>query len=155
MIWFLSGPEVRPDPRRPLLIPHRRVPQPSHIEWQPDALDRPATHWSRLSPAEEMLIAKAHVFVEVRHSRGISHNYRGHVVSFQSHAGKVYPMLSLSPSELDIVVIRPASIRESIGSFNPTNILSFTLPRRNPRLQVCSFGPRRDQLSSWTILRLG
>ncbi len=60
-----------------------------------------------LEPAEEMLIARVHVAVNVFTVRGQQYKYRGHVVHFLRNVGKVYNQLPLLPQDLDIVILRP------------------------------------------------
>ncbi|KAB2110926.1 hypothetical protein AG0111_0g1920 [Alternaria gaisen] len=67
------------------------------------------SHLPALSPIEEMCIARAHCFVEVRQHRGVQHKYRGHICNFLSNVGKVYDLLPRLPRELDVVVIRPGN----------------------------------------------
>ncbi len=43
-----------------------------------------------LCPAEEMVIAKVHVAINVFTVRGQQYNYRGHVVHFLRDVGKIY-----------------------------------------------------------------
>jgi len=66
-------------------------------------------HLPELSPIEEMCIARAHCFVEVRQHRGVQYKYRGHICNFLSNVGKVYDRLPRLPRELDVVVIRPGN----------------------------------------------
>ncbi len=61
-----------------------------------------------LCPAEEMVIAKVHVAINVFTVRGQQYNYRGHVVHFLRDVGKIYHELPLLPKDLDIVILRPA-----------------------------------------------
>jgi ATP-dependent DNA helicase PIF1 len=67
-----------------------------------------------LTQVEEMLIARVHCFVEVRQVRGSQFRYRGHVVNFLNNTGKVYDCLLLLPSDLDIIIIRPAGYKRDL-----------------------------------------
>ncbi|CAP79925.1 Pc12g02980 [Penicillium rubens Wisconsin 54-1255] len=57
---------------------------------------------------EEMLISLVHTIIEVRQVRGQQHFYRCHVAHFLMNIPKVYDRLPLLPTELDLVVLRPA-----------------------------------------------
>ncbi|EAQ86310.1 hypothetical protein CHGG_07563 [Chaetomium globosum CBS 148.51] len=61
-----------------------------------------------LHPAEEMVISRVHVAVNVFTVRGQQYKYRGHVVHFLRDVGKVYDELPLLPKDLDIVILRPS-----------------------------------------------
>lgn len=62
-----------------------------------------------LTSVEEMLIARVHVFIEVRQVRGQQFKYKGHVVNFLQNTGHIYDTLPLLPKDLDIVLIRPSN----------------------------------------------
>lgn len=47
-------------------------------------------HLPELTQIEEMLIARVHVFVEVRRVRGQQYQYKGDIVNFRRNTGKVY-----------------------------------------------------------------
>jgi ATP-dependent DNA helicase PIF1 len=68
----------------------------------------------KLSPIEEMCIAKVHCFVEVRQHRGVQYKYKGHVCNFLCNVGHVHKSLPLLPKELD-VIIRPSNHRQVPG----------------------------------------
>jgi hypothetical protein len=53
-----------------------------------------------LSQTEEMLIARVHVFIEVRRVRGQQYKYSGHIVNFLRDVGRVYDSLPLLPSRV-------------------------------------------------------
>ncbi|KAJ5844432.1 hypothetical protein EN45_087750 [Penicillium chrysogenum] len=55
-----------------------------------------------------MLISLVHTIIEVRQVRGQQHFYRCHVAHFLMNIPKVYDRLPLLPTELDLVVLRPA-----------------------------------------------
>lgn len=56
-----------------------------------------------------MLIARAHVHVQVRQIKGQQFSYSGHTVNFMQNVTKVYRKLPLLPSDLDIILLKPAS----------------------------------------------
>ncbi|OJD24648.1 hypothetical protein ACJ73_03984 [Blastomyces percursus] len=62
-----------------------------------------------LSQVEEMLIARVHVFVEIRQVRGQQYKYKGRVINFLRDTGRVYNALPLLPKDLDIVLLRPSN----------------------------------------------
>ena len=66
-------------------------------------------HLPALSEVEEMLIARAHVHVQVRQIRGQQYQYSGHTVSFMQNTQKLYTKLPLKPKELNILLLKPAS----------------------------------------------
>ena len=66
-------------------------------------------HLPILTQTEEMLIARAHVHVQVRRIRGHQYKYSGHTVNFMQDNMKLYDRLPLLPANLDIVLLRPSS----------------------------------------------
>jgi hypothetical protein len=60
-----------------------------------------------LSPIEEMLLARVHIFMEVRQHRGLQYKYRGHICNFSVNTAKVFDRLPLLPSHLDIIILKP------------------------------------------------
>jgi hypothetical protein len=62
-----------------------------------------------LTYIEEMLIARVHIFMEVRQHRGVQYKYKGHICHFVSNVGKVYSRLPLLPQDLDILILKPPS----------------------------------------------
>ncbi|EDN09817.1 predicted protein [Histoplasma mississippiense (nom. inval.)] len=62
-----------------------------------------------ISQVEEMLIARVHVFVEIRQVRGQQYKYKGHVVNFLQDTDRIYNSLPLLPKDLDIIVLRPSN----------------------------------------------
>jgi hypothetical protein len=60
----------------------------------------------KLTRIEEMLIARVHVFIEVRKVRGQQYHYRGHVVNFLRETGRVYDRLPLLPRDLEVILLR-------------------------------------------------
>jgi hypothetical protein len=71
-----------------------------------DPGDVPA-YLPKLSQAEEMLIARAHVHVEVKRVRGHQYQYTGHTVCFMNNTTKLYDTLPLLPRQLDLLLLRP------------------------------------------------
>ncbi|KAF5132979.1 hypothetical protein E5D57_003601 [Metarhizium anisopliae] len=63
----------------------------------------------QLTPTEESLIARVHVYVNIMLVRGQQYKYRGHVVHFLREVGLVYNQLPLLPQELNTVLLRPAN----------------------------------------------
>lgn len=61
-----------------------------------------------LTQVEEMLISFVHTIIEVRQVQGQQYFYRGHVAHFMNNIPKIYDRLPLLPTELDIIVLRPA-----------------------------------------------
>jgi ATP-dependent DNA helicase PIF1 len=59
--------------------------------------------------AEEMVIARVYVAINVFIVRGQQYKYRGHVIHFLRNVGKVYNKPPLLPKDLDIVILRPVS----------------------------------------------
>jgi hypothetical protein len=66
-------------------------------------------HLLVLTQVEEMLIARVHVFLEVRQIRGQQYKYIGHVINFLRDIGTVYRKLPLLPRDLEIVLLRPTN----------------------------------------------
>jgi hypothetical protein len=87
-----------------------------------------------LTQIEEMLIARVHVFVEVRQVRGQQYKYSGHVVNFLRNTGKIYDKLPLLPPDLEMVLLRPSNTASN--------------PRLN-RQFVHDFKVRRDNIVRW------
>jgi hypothetical protein len=65
------------------------------------------TSLPQLTSVEEMLIARVHVFIDIRQVRGQQFKYKGHVVNFLQNTGRIYNTLPLLPRVLDVVLIRP------------------------------------------------
>jgi hypothetical protein len=63
-----------------------------------------------LTRTEEMLIARVHVFMEVRQYRGVQYKYRGHVCHFAVNSGRVFSRLPVLPEELDILILKPPPV---------------------------------------------
>jgi ATP-dependent DNA helicase PIF1 len=61
----------------------------------------------KLSQAEEMLIARAHVHVEAKRIRGHQCQYTRHAVCFMNNTTKFYDALPLLPRQLDLLLLRP------------------------------------------------
>ncbi|KAK0709842.1 hypothetical protein B0T26DRAFT_426625 [Lasiosphaeria miniovina] len=64
-------------------------------------------HLPKLTQVEEQLIARVHVFLDVRLVRGQQYRYSKHCVSFLRDTGSLYNQLPRLPRELDIVIVRP------------------------------------------------
>ena len=62
-----------------------------------------------LREIEEILIAKAHVHVQIRQIKGQQFFYSGHTVNFMQNDTKVYQKLLLLPSDLDIIILKLVS----------------------------------------------
>ena len=63
-----------------------------------------------LTAVEELLIARVYVHLQVVRVRGQQHRYTGHVCCFSQNTPKTWRQLPRLPSELDILVIRPAAV---------------------------------------------
>jgi hypothetical protein len=63
-----------------------------------------------LTRTEEMLIARVHVFMEVRQYRGVQYKYRGHVCHFAVNSGRVFSRLPVLPQDLDILILKPPPV---------------------------------------------
>lgn len=62
-----------------------------------------------LTQVEEMLIARVHVFVELRQVRGQQYKYKSHVVNFLRNTARLFNSLPLLPEHLDIILLRPSN----------------------------------------------
>ena len=62
-----------------------------------------------VTQVEEMLIARVHIFMEVRRVRGQQYKYSGHVVSFLQNVAQVYRQLPRLPRDLDIIMLKPSN----------------------------------------------
>jgi hypothetical protein len=60
-----------------------------------------------LTQTEEMLIARVHVFIEVRQYCSVQYKYRGHVCHFAVNSGRVFSCLPVLPQDLDILILKP------------------------------------------------
>lgn len=56
-----------------------------------------------------MLIARAHIHVQVFQHRGQQYKYRGYVISFLCDTGSLYSQLPLLPPDLDVIILKPAN----------------------------------------------
>jgi len=61
----------------------------------------------KLSQVEEQLIARVHVYIDVRLIRGQQYRYSKHCVSFLRDTGSLFDQLPRLPRDLDIVILRP------------------------------------------------
>jgi hypothetical protein len=68
-----------------------------------------AHHLPELNDVEEMLIARAHVHVQVRQIRGQQYQYSGHTVCFKQNTQKICNKLPLVLKDLNIIPLKPAS----------------------------------------------
>ena len=67
------------------------------------------SHLPSLSIAEEMLIARAHVYMDFRRVKGCQYKYSGHVVNFMQNTAKIVHKLPSLPSKLQVLILKPAS----------------------------------------------
>jgi hypothetical protein len=63
-----------------------------------------------LTTVEELLIARVYVHLQVVRVRGQQHRYTGHVCCFSQNTPKTWRQLPRLPTELDILVVRPAAV---------------------------------------------
>jgi ATP-dependent DNA helicase PIF1 len=61
-----------------------------------------------LTDAEGMLIARVHVTMQIRQHRGLQYKYQGHICHFLVNTARTFSRLPLLPSQLDIIVLKPA-----------------------------------------------
>ena len=62
---------------------------------------------------EQLLIAKVHVFIQVRQVKGVQYRYREHIVSFARNIVKLYERLPLIPEELEVIYLKPGNVGEN------------------------------------------
>ena len=89
---------------------------------------------SILTVVEEMLIARIHIYMEVRKIRGVQYKYSPHVCSFLRDTNKIYNTLLLISKELDLILLRSRNI-------------SFDL--RLARQFVADIRIRRSTIEAW------
>ena len=65
------------------------------------------SHLPTITPAEEMLLARVHTFMEIRHHRGMQYKYRGHICHFAVNIAKVFNRLPRIPAELNVIILKP------------------------------------------------
>ena len=63
-----------------------------------------------LTAIEELLIARVYIHLQVVRVHGQQHRYTGHVCCFGQNTPKTWRQLPRLPTELDILVVRPAAI---------------------------------------------
>jgi ATP-dependent DNA helicase PIF1 len=63
-----------------------------------------------LTAVEELLIARVYVHLQVVRVRGQQHRYTGHVCCFGQNTPKTWRQLPRLPTELNILVVRPAAV---------------------------------------------
>ena len=63
----------------------------------------------QLTDIEEMLIARAHVHVQVYMIKDHQYKYSGHTVTFMQNTQKLYNKLPLLLEDLDILILKPAT----------------------------------------------
>lgn len=66
-------------------------------------------HLPELSEIEEMLIARAHVHIQLRKIKGQQLKYSGHTVTFMQNTQKIFTKLPLLPRDVDIILLKPAA----------------------------------------------
>lgn len=66
-------------------------------------------HLPKLTQIEEQLIARIHIFIDVRLIRGQQYRYSKHCVSFLRETGQLFDQLPRLPGELQLVALRPKS----------------------------------------------
>ena len=66
-------------------------------------------HLPELNDVEETLIAPVHTHLQVRQVKGQQYRYTGHTVHFMQDTVKVHNRLPVTPEQLDIVLLKPAS----------------------------------------------
>lgn len=74
-----------------------------HLGYVPDDLPE-------LTQTEEQLIARVHIFIDVKLIRGQQYKYSKHCVSFLRDTGSLFSQLPRLPKEVDIIVLRPKKI---------------------------------------------
>ncbi|KAF2221256.1 hypothetical protein BDZ85DRAFT_283331 [Elsinoe ampelina] len=112
--WFDMGPNVVTGicarcTRRDTSIPDDNGPLLFSADNDMDPGDIP-TELPVLTQAEEMLIARVHVHIELYQIRGQQWKYRGHIIIFLQNVGQVWDQLPLLPKDLQIVIIKPADL---------------------------------------------
>jgi hypothetical protein len=63
-----------------------------------------------LTAVEELLIACIYIHLQVVHIRGQQYRYTGHVCCFGQNIPKTWRQLPRLPAELDILIVRPATV---------------------------------------------
>jgi ATP-dependent DNA helicase PIF1 len=134
--WFSDATYVNGVCTRCERVDRSRTPDEPFLFSDDNKLDPwPISHnLPELTPTEEMLISRVHVYMQVRQVRGAQYRYRGHVCNFMRNTAQVYNRLPCLPSDLDVVVLRPASTTS------------------NPLLQrqfVRDFHVRREAIHLW------
>ena len=89
-------------------------------------------HLPELTQVEEMIIARCHVQMMVYRYRGHQYRYSGHCVSFMQNIAKTVSILPNLPSELDVIVLRPADqVMETDRRFQRQFRSTFRVRRSN------------------------
>jgi ATP-dependent DNA helicase PIF1 len=83
-----------------------------------------------------MLIARAHVGVQVRRIGGQQYQYSSHTVCFIQNTQKIYNKLPLTPKDLNIILLKPAS-----GQASDTRAINRSFKRQ--------FRVRRPNIARW------
>ncbi len=89
------------------------------------------TNLPELSLAEEMLIARAHVTMEFRRVKEHQYKYTGHVVNFVQNTPKIVSRLPSLPSELQVLLLKPATSAAEDSNANRQFERIFRVRRRN------------------------
>lgn len=66
-----------------------------------------------LTQTEEMLIARVHVYVEVRQIRGAQYRYTGNVVNFYRKSSALFAKLPQLPENIDVLILKPSNTNTS------------------------------------------
>lgn len=67
----------------------------------------PMPNLPRLTPIEEMLIARINLHIQVRRVRGQQYRYTGHIVCFMQNVQTIATRLPRLPSDLNIIIVKP------------------------------------------------
>ena len=64
-------------------------------------------HLPTLTQVEAIIITRAHIYVQVKRTRGHQYFYKEHIISFSQNVTKIFNILPLLPEKLDIIMVRP------------------------------------------------
>lgn len=89
------------------------------------------SHLPPVSIAEELLIARAHVYMDLRRVKGCQYKYSGHIVSFMQNTAKIIHKLPSLPSELQMLILKPASSAARNSAVSMTFRETFRVRRKH------------------------
>lgn len=91
-------------------------------------------HLPHLSIAEKMLIARAHVHMDLRRVKGCQYKYSRHMINFMQNTAKVINRPPSLPTELQVVILKSSSSSVKDSAVHREFARTFRVQRKNIEL---------------------